>query len=116
MKTTRKANPAYWGLLALTAFLSVLAYGGADVSTLTTWPALWHALVAVLGNPWALISIGMSWLGVTYNPTTRGTATLTETAWGMSVKGAPSKSVASSAVTTPDTAPEEVTTDDDAGD
>ncbi|WP_125570938.1 hypothetical protein [Lacticaseibacillus songhuajiangensis] len=117
-KLLQSRKPSYWWTLAGVLALSVLTYGGQDIHTsMATWPALMHAFGAWLSNPFAIVSVLASVWGVSFNPRTEA---VTQTAWGVSVRGtdsdttAPSKPAAEPTVTTTD--PQEVTDDDDTGD
>ena len=84
----RSKNPACIVLVVLSCILPVLAYGGVELSSLTTWKAVGDAFMATLNNPYALLTILLSVTGATIDPTSSG---LTDSARALDY-GAPADS------------------------
>ena len=64
----RVKNPYFWiGLAGV-----VISAVGVNVDTLTSWGALWQAIVDFVKNPFAIGSAIMAVLGVLLDPTTHG--------------------------------------------
>lgn len=68
MNTKRFKNIGFWiGIIGV-----VLTAAGIDPTTLTSWDILFNNLVAVVKNPYMLVTIAMAIVGVFTNPTTAG--------------------------------------------
>lgn len=64
----RLKNPAFWfGMLGV-----IFSASGVDFNTLTSWQLLGKALLDILENPVAIVSILMAMYGIWNNPTTKG--------------------------------------------
>ncbi|EPB8173078.1 phage holin [Clostridium perfringens] len=64
----RLKNPAFWlGVLGV-----IFSASGVDFNTLTSWELLGKALIDILENPVAIVSVIMAIYGIWNNPTTRG--------------------------------------------
>ncbi|NGU31002.1 phage holin [Clostridium perfringens] len=64
----RLKNPAFWlGVLGV-----IFSASGVDFNTLTSWSLLGKALIDILENPVAIVSVAMAIYGIWNNPTTRG--------------------------------------------
>ena len=64
----RVKNPLFWlclGGVILTAM-------GINAETLTTWGAVWEAIISLFTNPFMLVSATLAVLGVLMDPTTSG--------------------------------------------
>lgn len=68
MNTNRFKNIGFWiGIIGV-----VLTAAGIDPTTLTSWDILFNNLVAVVKNPYMLVTIAMAIVGVFTDPTTAG--------------------------------------------
>lgn len=68
MNTNRFKNIGFWiGIIGV-----VLTAAGIDPTTLTSWDILFNNLVAVVKNPYMLVTITMAIVGVFTDPTTAG--------------------------------------------
>lgn len=68
MNTKRFKNIGFWiGIIGV-----VLTAAGIDPTTLTSWDILFNNLVAVVKNPYMLVTIAMAIVGVFTDPTTAG--------------------------------------------
>lgn len=64
----RVKNPWFWiGLLGV-----ILTAMGISADTLTSWQAVYDALLALVSNPFMLGSVAVAVLGVFVDPTTNG--------------------------------------------
>jgi phi LC3 family holin len=64
----RMKNPWFWvGLLGV-----VLTAMGINPEMLTSWEAVWAAIVELVSNPFMLGSVAVAVLGVFVDPTTKG--------------------------------------------
>lgn len=131
----RRNNLGYWAAMVAIVGLSALTYGGEQVSDFTTWGHVLTAFTAWLLNPFAVVTVLVNVFALYYDPTTPGiikdkpttiatdinidreklAAAIKSMATAAETITA-TQSVAQPAVTTSDTAPEEVTTNDDTGD
>ena len=64
----RFKNPWFWVGLCGT----ILAAMGVSPEMFTSWGAVWEAVVNLFGNPFMLVSVVLSVLGVFVDPTTAG--------------------------------------------
>lgn len=68
MNIKRFKNIGFWiGIIGV-----VLTAAGIDPTTLTSWDILFNNLVAVVKNPYMLVTIAMAIVGVFTDPTTAG--------------------------------------------
>lgn len=64
----RFKNPWFWvGLVGV-----ILSAMGVSPEMLTSWGAVWEAVVKLFGNPFMLVSVVLAVLGVFVDPTTAG--------------------------------------------
>ena len=64
----RIKNPWFWvGLIG-----TILTAMGVSPEMFTTWGAVWEAVVNLFSNPFMLVSVALSVLGVFVDPTTHG--------------------------------------------
>lgn len=64
----RIKNPWFWvGLVG-----TILTAMGVSPEMFTTWGAVWEAVVNLFSNPFMLVSVALSVLGVFVDPTTAG--------------------------------------------
>ena len=64
----RFKNPWFWvGLIG-----TILTAMGVSPEMFTTWGAVWEAVVSLFSNPFMLVSVALSVLGVFVDPTTYG--------------------------------------------
>lgn len=64
----RFKNIYFWlGLVGV-----VFAGAGVDFEVLTSWKLLFEAILGILGNPVAIMSVAFAILGVFVDPTTKG--------------------------------------------
>ena len=64
----RAKNPWFWvGLVG-----TILAAMGVSPEMFTSWGAVWEAVVNLFRNPFMLVSVALSVLGVFVDPTTDG--------------------------------------------
>jgi phi LC3 family holin len=64
----RFKNPWFWvGLIG-----TILTAMGVSPEMFTTWGAVWEAVVNLFSNPFMLVSVALSVLGVFVDPTTYG--------------------------------------------
>lgn len=64
----RFKNPYFWLGLGGVIFSSA----GVDFKTLTSWGLLGDALLSILGNPVAVVSVAAAVIGVFVDPSTKG--------------------------------------------
>lgn len=70
----RMKNPWFWvGLLGV-----VLTGMGINPEMLTSWEAVWQAIVELVSNPFMLGSVAVAVLGVFVDPTTKGVGDSTQ--------------------------------------
>lgn len=64
----RAKNPWFWvGLGGV-----ILSAMGINAEMLTSWSAVWDAIVCLFTNPFMLVSVAIAILGVLLDPTTSG--------------------------------------------
>ena len=64
----RMKNPWFWiGLIGV-----ILTAMGISPEMLTSWEAVWQAIVELVSNPFMLGSVAVAVLGVFVDPTTKG--------------------------------------------
>lgn len=56
MNKQKLTNPVFW----IGIFMTIIAAGGVDFETLTSWPLLAEALLSILYNPVALIAVSIA--------------------------------------------------------
>lgn len=61
-------NPYFW----LSVFALIFSASGIDFNQLTSWPLLGEALLGILNNPVAIISILTAFLGIWNDNSTQG--------------------------------------------
>lgn len=70
----RVKNPWFWiGLLGV-----ILTAMGVSPEMLTSWQAVYEALIDLVTNPYALFSVGIAVLGIFIDPTTAGVGDSTQ--------------------------------------
>ena len=68
----RIKNPHWWIQIALAVILPVLGYYGLTGADITTWGALWNALLQAVSNPYVLVTAAVSAYNAVVDPTTAG--------------------------------------------
>ncbi len=68
----RFKNPMFWIGVVVAVFSTILAQLGLSVQELTTWGALFGALVTALKNPFVIIAVVASVYNAVIDPTTYG--------------------------------------------
>lgn len=61
-------NPYFW----LSVFALIFSASGIDFNQLTSWPLLGEALLGILNNPVAIVSILTAFLGIWNDNSTQG--------------------------------------------
>ncbi|MDK0621648.1 phage holin [Clostridium perfringens] len=67
VKERLKSLPFWFGILGV-----VFSASGVDFNTLTSWSLLGQALLDILKNPVAVVSVAMAIYGIWNNPTQKG--------------------------------------------
>lgn len=68
----RFKNPLFIAQLVMSILLPILSYLGLTVEDLTTWKALWDALLQAVLNPYVLGLVVVSVWNALNDPTTKG--------------------------------------------
>ena len=68
----RLKNPVFLAQLAMSVLLPILTYMGLTVQDLTSWEALYNALLQALSNPYVLGLVAVSVFNAINDPTTSG--------------------------------------------
>lgn len=68
----RLKNPVFITQVIMSILLPILTYMGLTVQDLTSWTALYNALLQALSNPYVLGLVGVSVFNAINDPTTSG--------------------------------------------
>lgn len=67
----RLKNPAFWtGLISL--ILLIFSSAGLNFNDMTTWNALWGAIITILSNPVSIVAIIGSLVGISADTSSKG--------------------------------------------
>ena len=68
----RFRNPVVWVQIIAVVAAQIMAYFGYTGADFTTWPMVWHTIVAAVQNPFLMVSVAIAVAGVLNDPTTAG--------------------------------------------